>query len=62
MIPEKTKCIIKSAPEGLAHLLGKEVTATGNTGARGTGTQEFKLDGAQIIFGNADSGIVIEPK
>ena len=41
-----------------------EVTAiaTAEEGARGTGTQKFKLDCGGVIFCNSDSGFEIEVK
>jgi len=62
MIQANTKCVVKSAPECLAHLVGSEAIAAGHTGQRGTGTQAFTMDGGRMIYGNADSGIVVEAK
>lgn len=63
MIAADTKCIIKKVPgEAVyAHLLNKEVVATSVAGARGTGTQAFKLE-SQTVFGNGDSGFEVVPK
>ncbi len=38
------------------------VTAAASEGARGTGTQQFKLDSGGVIYGNADSGFTVEVK
>ena len=62
MIQANTKCIIKSAPAVLAHLVGLNVDATSKEGARGTGSQGFSMQGGGLIFGNADTGIVVEAK
>ena len=63
MIPADTKCTIKKVPgEGTyAHLLGANAIAGKEQGQRNTGTQHFKLD-AGAIYGNGDSGFVVEPK
>ena len=63
MIPADTKCIIKKVPgEGAyAHLRGASVIAGKEQGLRGTGTQQFKMD-AGTLYGNGDSGFVVEPK
>lgn len=62
MFEANTKCFIKAAPEALAHLIGCECKAEDAQGLRGTGTQRFVLDGKGTIFGNADSGVVVEAK
>jgi len=62
MIQVNTKCVIKSAPSVLSHLIGLNVDATGKEGARGTGSQGFSMQGGGLIFGNADTGIVVVPK
>lgn len=62
MIPVQTKCIVVSAPEFLSGLVGQGCTASTEQGARGTGTQAFKLDSGGVIYANADSGFVVKPK
>ena len=62
MIKENTKCVIKSAPSVLAHLVGQHVDATNKDGARGMDTQGFSMTGGGLIFGNGDSGVVVVPK
>ena len=63
MIPADTKCVIKKVPgEGTySHLLGGNAVAGKEEGQRKTGTQQFKLDSG-AIYGNGDSGFVVEPK
>ena len=63
MIHADTKCTIKKVPgEGtFSHLLGANAIAGKEEGQRKTGTQQFKLDSG-AIFGNGDSGFVVEPK
>ena len=63
MIPAVTKCIIKKVPgEGtFSHLLGANAIAGKEQGQRKTGTQQFKLDSG-AIYGNGDSGFVVELK
>ena len=63
MIPADTKCTIKKVPgEGtFSHLLGANAIAGKEEGQRKTGTQQFKLDSG-AIYGNGDSGFVVEPK
>ena len=63
MIPANTKCAIKKVPgEGtFSHLLGANAIAGKEQGHRKTGTQQFKLDSG-VIYGNRDSGFVVEPK
>ena len=63
MIPADTKCIIKKVPgEGtFSRLLGANAIAGKEQGQRNTGTQQFKLDSG-AIYGNGDSGFVVEPK
>jgi len=41
---------------------GVTAIATAEEGARGTGTQKFKLDCGGVIFCNSDSGFEIEVK
>lgn len=62
MFAENTKCVIKSAPDMYSHLVGQGVVASTLEGARGTGTQQFKLTTGGCIFGNGDSGFVVEEK
>lgn len=67
-IPAGTKCIIKSVPADTSiysDLTGAACVASEkNTegGSRGTGTQFFDLTGrtGQGIFGNGDSGFLVE--
>ena len=63
MIPADTKCTIKKVPgEGtFSHLLGANAIAGKEQGQRNTGTQQFKLDSG-AIYGNSDSGFVVEPR
>ena len=63
MIPADTKCTIKKVPgEGtFSRLLGANAIAGKEQGQRNTGTQQFKLDSG-AIYGNGDSGFVVEPK
>ena len=63
MIPADTKCVIKKVPgEGaFSHLLGANALAGKEQGKRKTGTQQYKLDSG-AIYGNGDSGFVVEPK
>lgn len=63
MIPATAKCKITSVPDNggiFSSLLGANAIATSVEGARGTGTQAFRLDAGGMIFGNADSGFTIE--
>jgi hypothetical protein len=63
MIPATAKCKITSVPDNggiFSNLLGANATATSTEGARGTGTQAFKLDAGGMIFGNSDSGFKVE--
>ena len=63
MIPADTKCVIKKVPgeSTFSHLLGGNAIAGKEQGQRNTGTQQFKLDSG-AIYGNGDSGFVVEPK
>ena len=63
MIYANTKCKIVAVPDNggiFSGLLGANATATSVEGARGTGTQAFKLDAGGMIFGNVDSGFKVE--
>ena len=67
-IPAGTKCVVKAVPAGstlYSDLIGAACVASEkNTegGSRGAGTQFFDLTGrtGQGIFGNGDSGFVVE--
>ena len=67
-IPAGTKCVIKSIPEGstlyadLKDALCTPSEKNAEGGSRGTGTQFFDLTGrtGQGVFGNGDSGFVVE--
>ena len=62
MIKANTKCVIKKVPgESIyASFIGAKCTAAAVEGQRGTGTQQFKLDYGGAIYGNGDSGFVVE--
>lgn len=64
MIADKTKCTIVKVPgEGTyAGLQGAACTATNIEGERKTGTQQFKLDSSGTVYGNGDSGFVVEAR
>lgn len=65
MIEVGTRCVITQVPDRagiFGSMLGANVTASGTKGLRDTGTQQFKLDTGGVIFGNADSGFVVEAK
>lgn len=65
MIAANTKCVIEKVPDAggiFCHLLSANATATDIEGARGTGTQQFKLDAGGAIYANADSGFVVSPR
>lgn len=62
MITFNTKCVVVKAPECLSGLIGQGCTASSEQGARGTGTQAFKLDSGGAIYANADSGFEVNPK
>lgn len=61
MIAANTTCTIKSTPDVFKHLIGATVRATDQQGARGTGSQFF-TETTWGIYGNADTGFVVEPK
>ena len=63
MIPANTKYSIKKVPDEntFSHLLDANAIAGKEEGHRKTGTQQFKLDSG-AIYGNGDSGFVVEPK
>lgn len=65
MIEVGKKCKVVKVPDAggiFEKLLQATVTAAAVEGARGTGTQQFKLDSGGVIYGNADSGFEIEVK
>lgn len=65
MIEVGKKCKVVKVPDAggiFGGLLGVTVTAAASEGARGTGTQQFKLDSGGVIYGNADSGFTVEVK
>lgn len=65
MIETGAKCKITKVPDNggiFSRLLGATAIATAEEGARGTGTQKFKLDCGGVIFCNSDSGFEIEVK
>ena len=64
MIAGNTKCVISKVPgDGIyAGLQGAACTATAIEGERKTGTQQFKLGAGGVIYGNGDSGFVVEAR
>lgn len=63
MIEEKTKCVVKATPESGygADLKNQIVTATGTVGKKNPESQAFLTTLGGWIYGNGDTGFIVEP-